>query len=61
VAESSPILFPTEVIIKKVSKVNNRSVGEISPNLVTLLDVLNRLKVRDTIQFARDWAFRRPK
>jgi hypothetical protein len=37
VEESSPKFLPTFVIFKKVPKVNNRPIGEISPNLVTLV------------------------
>jgi hypothetical protein len=34
--EMSPIVGATFVIIKKQPKVNNRPIGEKSPNLVTL-------------------------
>jgi hypothetical protein len=36
VEKSSPIVWPTFVIFKKQPKVNNRPIGENSPNLVTL-------------------------
>jgi hypothetical protein len=36
--KNCPIFSATWVIFKKVPKVNNRSKGENSPNLVTLLE-----------------------
>jgi hypothetical protein len=36
VNKSSPIIWATSVIFKRLSKVNNHPIGEKSPNLVTL-------------------------